>query len=107
MVGIRRGRQRPKPRPVILVELRMGISVGSAYACGIRAGHPAVMVASNGEVFSPHQEIADFARPKRTRNAVTQIDHTIDATVSDVGEDGFECRQVAVDVGNDSDKHRG
>jgi hypothetical protein len=60
------------------------------------------MVAANGQVFPPHQEIAHLARPKRARNAIAKVDRAINAMAFDVGEDGFKRRQVAVDVGYDS-----
>ena len=52
---------RPEPRAMVLVELRMGVAVRGAHASGVGAGYPPIMVAANGQVFPPHQEIAPRA----------------------------------------------
>ena len=106
MLGLHRGRQFPEPRPMVLVKLRMGISVRCAQACWIRSRHPAIVIATDSQVIPMHEEIAHLARPERSGYAIAQIDDTIDGTMLDVGEHGFERRQVSVDVGYYGYAHR-
>ena len=63
------------------------------------------MVATDGQVVTTHDEIADFTWPERARHAITEVDRPVYMAPLDVGEYSFERRHVAVYVGDDGDPH--
>ena len=54
------------------------------------------MVATDGQVVTTHDEIADFTWPERARHAITEVDRPVYMAPLDVGEHSFERRHVAV-----------
>ena len=48
-------------------------------------------------------DVFDLPRPLRERDErhVAEVVDLVDATVADIGKDGFECQGVAVDVGDE------
>jgi hypothetical protein len=63
------------------------------------------MVATYDQVATSHEQIADFAGPKRARHTIAKVDCSLDITTLDVYEHGFACWQVSVDFCNNRDTH--
>jgi hypothetical protein len=63
------------------------------------------MVATDHETARRQQQIADFPWPKRARDAITEIDGSVYATLVNVSQHSFQRRHVAVYVGEDGDPH--
>jgi hypothetical protein len=66
---------------------------------------PAVVVAADGADAEFGQEIEGFARPERAGDPVAEVEDVVHAAGGDVGEDGFQGEEVAVDVGDDGEAH--
>ena len=90
---------------MILVELRIGIPIRCSHASGIESGHPPIVVATDVQVVTHHQQIANLAWPERARHAIAEVDGAIDIPTLDVSQDRFECGQVPMYVGYDGDAH--
>ena len=71
----------------------------------IGTGCPAIMVATDGQVVTTHDEIADFTWPERARDGITEIDGPVYTAPLDVGEHSFERWHIAVYIGDDCDPH--
>jgi hypothetical protein len=66
---------------------------------------PPIMIAAHSRPTQPYQQIRRFSRPQRPRNTVSEIDDLIRATISQISDNSFEGRKIAVDVCKDRDTH--
>ena len=93
------------PGPVRAGDRVEGIAIGWAHSLRSARQHLPLVIAANGGQVERHQALGRLGREQRAGEYVAQIDREIDVAALDVGQDGIEREQVAVDVGYCSDSH--
>jgi hypothetical protein len=53
-----------------------------------------------------HQPVTGFGWPQGAGEAIAEVDDLIDMAAGDVGQHGFQRRQIAMNVRNGGDPHR-
>ncbi len=99
-------RQIVEPRESLPVERRAGVTVGRAEGGGFPGRDPSVVVAADRRPSHPPKKIERLPRPQRSRNAVAQVDHGIHVSLGQVDDDGFERRQIAMNIGENREPHQ-
>ncbi|EEF26215.1 conserved hypothetical protein [Ricinus communis] len=98
--------QRPQPREFLVPQRRPRETVRSRARLLRRDRQQlALVVAGDRRPALRHQVARRLQRHQRPGQDVAQVDDAVDTASADVGHDGLQGRQIAVDVGQQGDAH--
>lgn len=84
----------------------VGEAVGGSHGIAMEREQLAFVIAANGGQAEGFEEVGGFGGPEGAGEEVAEIDDRVNAAVGDVGENGFEGGQIAMDVGDGGEAHR-
>ena len=100
--GFQPRRQAPQPSHLAAIHLVAGEAVGVAFPA---FADPAVMVAAQRGDGAGLDQSHRLARPERAGGDVTEVEDLTKPAPVDIGEDGFEGEEIAMNVGDDGELH--
>lgn len=83
----------------------MGMPIPTTHGIGMLLEQIAIVISGDSGEVQRHQSIRSSPRMQAAGQQIAEIDHRVDAMAFEVVEDGVERRNVAVNIGDESDPH--